>query len=54
MISGDGKSFDEKISKIKKHLIDLLGEKLALNYIVSKTESDTYAISIPFGKIKFD
>jgi len=54
MISGDGKSFDEKISKIKKYLIDLLGEKLALNYIVSKTESDTYVISIPIEKIKFD
>ena len=49
-----GKSFDEKISKIKKQLIDLLGEKLAKSYYIAKSETEEYRISIPIAKIKFD
>jgi hypothetical protein len=54
LVDNSGKSFDEKISKIKKYLIDLLGEKIADNYIVSKSESEVYKIKIDFEKIKFD
>lgn len=49
-----GKSFDEKISKIKKYLIDLLGEKLADNYVVFKSASEEYRIKLNPIKIKFD
>jgi len=49
-----GKSFDEKISKIKKHLVDLLGEKLAKHYFISKSISEEYKISLPIDKIKFE
>jgi hypothetical protein len=49
-----GKSFDEKISKIKKQLTDLLGEKLARHYKIYKSETEEYVISIPSSKIKFD
>jgi hypothetical protein len=49
-----GKSFDEKISKIKKQLIDLLGEKLAKSYFIAKSETEEYRISLPISKIKFD
>lgn len=49
-----GKSFDEKISKIKKQLTDILGEKLAKYYRIHKSESEEYIISLPPSKIKFD
>ena len=54
LVDISGKSFDEKISKIKKYLIELLGEKLAANYLISKTISEEYKIKLDFQKIKFD
>ena len=54
LVDISGKSFDEKISKIKKYLIELLGEKLAANYLISKTISEEYKINLDFQKIKFD
>lgn len=54
LLDNGGKSFDEKISKIKKYLIDHLDENLAKHYYISKTESKTYTISIAQEKIKFD
>jgi hypothetical protein len=54
LLDNSGKSFDEKISKIKKYLIDHLDEKLAKHYFVYKTESEVYTISLPTEKIKFD
>jgi hypothetical protein len=54
LVDISGKSFDEKISKIKKYLIDLLGEKLAANYLISKTISEEYKINLDSQKIKFD
>lgn len=54
LVDISGKSFDEKISKIKKYLIDLLGEKLADNYVVFKSASEEYRIKLNPVKIKFD
>lgn len=54
LVDNSGKSFDEKISKIKKYLTDLLGEKIAENYTISKSETEEYKIKIDFEKIKFD
>jgi hypothetical protein len=54
LIDISGKSFDEKISKIKKHLIELLGEKIARNYIIYKSSSEEYKLNLDFQKIKFD
>ncbi len=49
-----GKSFDEKISKIKKVFIELLGEKIAQPYIITKSDTDEYKIDLDQLKIKFD
>lgn len=49
-----GKSFDEKISKIKKQFIDILGEQLAKSYYLSKSDTEEYLITLPASKIKFD
>lgn len=54
LIDYSGKSFDEKISKIKKILFDVLGEKLAKYYIVTKSELETYVIKLNSEKISFD
>jgi len=54
LIDISGKSFDEKISKIKKLLIDLLGDKLAHHYYISKSETEDYKIKLDQNKILFD
>ena len=54
LIDNSGKSFDEKVSKIKKQLVDLLGGKLAKHYYIVKNENELYQINLPLEKIKFD
>jgi hypothetical protein len=41
-------------NKLKGILFDMLGEKLAKHYVINKSESEYYLISLKSSKISFD
>jgi hypothetical protein len=47
-------SLHEKISKIKKIVINELGETIAANYIINGNKNEKYKINLPPNKIEFE